>query len=247
MMYRPQYPQYGQPPQPRTATLGAASGGYTPTVGTWRSGATAQPAAPVPTYASLVGAPRSWQGATTGIGATPLPGQAPQPGDYLPYTEELNASMGRLGGLIDEVSKAEAPQRFLDAATYGARQEAAARGLEGGVAASLGTSAQGQVRNAWEDQRYNRMSSLLSQQIGAITGIQGAEQQRRMLLAQLEAARAAGDQEKAAGIWKMLGTLGGAAIGGVLAIPTGGLSIPMGIGLGASLGGTGGSLLGNLG
>ncbi len=156
-------------------------------------------------------------------------------GGYLPYTKELDAGMGRLGGLIDEVSNTQAPARLLDAATFGARQEAAARGLEGGVAASLGTAAQGNVQNAWEEQRHQRMSALLGQQIAAITGIQGQEQQRRMLMAQLRAAQAAGDQEKANKLWGVIAGLGGAGI----ALATGNPAlIPAGFQAGYGLGST---------
>tara|TARA_R110002020_G_scaffold15141_10_gene53761 strand:+ start:3308 stop:3730 length:423 start_codon:yes stop_codon:yes gene_type:complete len=50
-----------------------------------------------------------------------------------------------------------------------------------------------------------------------------------------------------ASLYKLLGGAAGAGIGALLALPTGGMSIPVGIGLGTTLGGAAGTLAGTPG
>ncbi len=77
-------------------------------------------------------------------------------------------------------------------------------------------------------------------------GIGIKESRRAEVINRFERAKAQEEAEKQAkkskgGLGSLVGTGGGAAIGALLAIPTGGLSVAAGAGIGAAIGGTAGS------
>lgn len=154
--------------------------------------------------------------------------------NYLPFSKDLNDSMVQIGKMIDDVSGQSAPQSLLDAAKYTGRQEAAARGLEGGVAGSLSTAAQVGVQNHFEDQRQARLQSLQGLRMSTAMNAQAAEAQRRILLAQLQAAIDSGDNDKLAAILGTIGMVGGGIIGGIYGGPAGAAA-------GSSIGGAAGN------
>lgn len=136
-----------------------------------------------------------WQLDLGPIGGVPA---TPPTDDRLPFTDELERMMATLEGLIKEVKGGRVPQHALSTARDTGRQAAIARNIEGPLAASIETSAQTPVINAFEDKRMQTLSTLLGLQGQTINWSQMGETQRRVIMAQLKQAEEAarqGDQD----------------------------------------------------
>ena len=179
-------------------------------------------------------APVYTQGGATGI-AQPMP-----------YAQGFQRDLATLGQLIDETRNSQAPKQDLGAATELARQEAALRGLTGGLGARVVTRAQGGVLDAFARERMGRLAQLL--QIRGQLGLAGnaQEAQQRQYLMELARAAAAGDQQAHSQFWSNAGGVLGGLAGGVIgtfALP--GLGTAAGATLGYNLGSAAGGFAGN--
>lgn len=117
-------------------------------------------------------------------------------GISLPFMGSRASGVGDLDKLISELTNASAPPRLLAGATNAARQEANSRGLEGGIAASLATQAQGDANFNWDSQRRDLLSRLLGQRNDIIGGIQNEESNRRTQDYTVRQARAQAQQNQ---------------------------------------------------
>lgn len=183
----------------------------------------------------------------------PKPLAAPNPmkqaDNTLPYQANMDEQMGLLRNLIGEIAASRAPQQDLTMASEAARQAASRRGLTGGMAAGLETSAMGDVNRAFSQQRMGNLQNMLGLSFNTALNAQGAEGNRRMYMMQLAQSAAQGDAEANQALWELIGGGAGAVGGGLLgtfAMP--GLGTAAGASLGYGLGrGAGGAAYGAYG
>lgn len=145
--------------------------------------------------------------------------------------DHLSDNIEMLGGLVSETRRSVVNPGDLNTVRNRARQEAAARGLDGPLAALMASEAETRVMSDFDRIRTDRLSGLINQHNMAME----LEEQRRV--AEWErrnrARQAAADRQ--AGIFSGVGSV----LGGGLGFMVGG---PMGAAAGATLGAGGGRL-----
>lgn len=156
----------------------------------------------------------------------------------LPGTGGLSQSLLDYDELVSQTKSQQVDPQLLQQAAELAAQNAAARGLEGGYAASLATSAQGKLLQAHKEAQIGRLAQLLRDRAGVSLQIRQQENDLRQAQAARDAAVRAEAQRRRAEAIRLIGML----VGGTLGLVGG----PAGAAAGASLGGAGGSALGGI-
>jgi len=163
---------------------------------------------------------------------------APPP---LPNQQDFDSGMSNLAGLVTQLAGQQTPDFLLKGSMNAAAQETARRGLDGPLAATIGTEAANQSNINYQTQKNAQLLQALGLQTGTSLQSQAAETQRRMFIQALqqayEQAKANGDSAKASGLGQLLGML----IGGIGGFAIGG---PVGAAAGAGIGGGIGSGIG---
>lgn len=182
-----------------------------------------------------------------GLGMMALPAlfgnrQQPRPGPFQ-MGPEMTAQLGHLDSLVSQFGSPEATVRasqpLMPGVTSLARQEMAAQGLEGPLAASMVNAAQSRLLGQLEQQRLGNLQQALAMRQDLS---QQAARAREAYAQQVAQARQAAAQ-RARGERQGLFSMGGALLGLPLMALTGGLVNPaMTAGLATGLEGLGNSL-----
>jgi hypothetical protein len=159
--------------------------------------------------------------------------------DRLPYQDLMDQNLATLSGLLDQLNTATAPTQDLNQARNLSRQEAYLRGIDGPLAATISSDAQGRVINDFQRHKIGLINQVLGLQSQIAGGQQSMEIQQRWqaYLQRLQKAQAEAANQSALfqAIGSLLGAGGGALIGG-----------GAGIGPGMQIGGGVGTLAGQL-
>lgn len=172
------------------------------------------------------------------------PGMAMPPGfgrsamygsSFLPYEDRTDNALSEYETLINNVRNTQVDPRDLDAARNRARQEAAARGLDGPLAAGLATQSQDRVISDYAKLRQDRLNQMMIARYQMISAQQQAEFMRKEAAYNRGAQSAQNSEAQQMAIWSGAGATAGGIVGSIFPV----IGTAAGAGIGAGLGAIG--------
>jgi hypothetical protein len=175
-----------------------------------------------------------------GAGLMTVPALMANNRDYSQYgdfqlSNELQSQLDEIDKLIAQLRSPDATKQaagpLMPGVTHLARNNAAAAGIEGPLAASMASQAQTNLVSALEQQRLQNLMAVLQQRAGLADLATGARERYAQALANWKQMMAQRGVEEAV----LAGKIGGGVVGAIGSMYTGGAINPA---MGASLGGS---------